>query len=135
MEPVLIYDVPPHQYREHRERRLLRGQMQTERLSAFEIVIRNISARGLCATCKALPPLPGEAAELLLPDKRLVTATVRWVSEQVFGVEFDQPIDLGMMMDTLQRIRDLAEQAASWEVKSKHRVSDHRPDLASLRRI
>lgn len=124
-----------HHPREPRERRLLRGQMQTERLPAFEIVIRNISARGLCGTCKGLPPVRGEFAEILLPDNRTVTATVRWANDQVFGVEFESPINLEIMMDTLQRLRDLAERNASWEVKSKHRVNDRRPDRALLRRI
>lgn len=135
MEPALLHDVLPHQPREPRERRLLRGQMQTERLPAFEIVIRNISARGLCATCKGLPPVVDELAEIHLPDNRYVVATVRWVCDQVFGVEFQEPINLAIMMDTLQRLRDLAERNTSWEVKSKHRVNDRRPDLALLRRI
>lgn len=135
MELALKHESLSHYMREHRERRLLRGQMQTERLPAFDIVIRNISARGLCATCKGLPPVTGEFAELQLPDNRSVTATVRWASGQVFGVEFDAPINLDIMMDTLQRLRDLAERNASWEVKSKHRVNDHRPDAALLRRI
>ena len=126
--------LPQHQ-REPRERRLLRGQMQTDRLPTFEIVIRNISARGLCATCKGLPPVTGEFTEILLPDNRTVTATVRWTNDQVFGVEFDEPIRLDIMMDTLQRLRDLADRNASWEVKSKHRVNDPRPDSARLRRI
>lgn len=125
----------PLQPREPRERRLLRGQMQTERLPAFEIVIRNISSRGLCATCKGLPPVQGEFAEILLPDNRTVTANVRWASDQVFGVEFEEPINLEILMDTLQRLRDLAERNARWEVKSKHRVLDRRPDMALLRRI
>jgi len=77
----------------------------------------------------------GEVGEIHLPDNRYVLATVRWVSDQVFGVEFQEPIDLAIMMDTLQRLRDLAERNASWEVKSKHRVTDHRPDQARLRRI
>lgn len=129
------HDSLPHHPREPRERRLLRGQMQTERLPVFDVVIRNISARGLCGTCKGLPPVRGEIAEILLPDNRTVTATVRWVSDQVFGVEFEEPINLEIMMDTLQRLRDLAERNASWEVKSKHRVSDWRPDHTLLRRI
>lgn len=124
-----------HLPRETRERRLLRGTMRTQRLSSFEIVIRNISSRGLCATCRELPPLVGEVAEILLPDNHHVTATVRWVNDQVFGVMFDDVINLGTMMDTLQRLRDIAERNASWEVKSKHRVNDRRPDLAMMRRI
>jgi hypothetical protein len=135
MERAVKHEILDHQQREPRERRLLRGQMQTERLPAFEIVIRNISARGLCGTCKGLPPIPGEFAEILLPDNRTVTATVRWANDQVFGVEFEDSINLAIMMDTLQRLRDLAERNASWEVKSKHRVTDHRPDMALLRRI
>lgn len=129
------HECQSHETREPRERRLLRGHMVTERLPTFEIVIRNISSRGLCGTCKGLPPITGEFAEIMLPDNRTVTATVRWVNDQVFGVEFGEPINLAIMMDTLQRLRDLAERSASWEVKSKHRVTDHRPDAALLRRI
>ena len=135
MERAVKHESLPQHPREPRQRRLLRGHMQTERLASFEIVIRNISARGLCGTCKGLPPIRGEFAEILLPDNRTVTATVRWVNDQVFGVEFDESINLEIMMDTLQRIRDLAERNASWEVKSKHRVTDRRPDLAALRRL
>lgn len=135
MERTLKHDVLPQQPREPRERRLLRGHMQTERLAPFEIVIRNISARGLCGTCKGLPPVIGEFAEIHLPDNRHVTAIVRWVNDQVFGVEFEEPINLAIMLDTLQRLRGLAERDASWEVKSKHRVHDRRPDLALLRRV
>ena len=124
-----------HHPREPRERRLLKGLTQTERLPEFEIVIRNISARGLCATCKGLPPLAEEFAEIQLPDNRTVTATVRWTNDQVFGVEFDAPINVQVLIDTLQRLRELAERNASWEVKSKHRVNDHRPDSARLRRV
>lgn len=121
--------------RETRERRLLRGQMRTERLPLFELLIRNISARGLCGTCRELPPLVGEEAEILLPDNRTVSATVRWVNDQVFGVEFDEPINLEAMFDTIQRLRNIAERNASWEVKSKHRVAEHRPDWSMMRRI
>jgi hypothetical protein len=135
MEQALQQDIPSPQPREPRERRLLKGQMQTDRLPLFEIVIRNISARGLCATCKGLPPVAGEFAEIMLPDNRAVTAVVRWTSDQVFGLEFEEPINLGIMMDTLQRLRDLAERNAQWEVKSKHRVSERVPDGARLRRL
>ncbi|WP_421838538.1 PilZ domain-containing protein [Novosphingobium sp.] len=135
MEPAVKHQSPSQHPRDNRERRLLKGQMQTDRLPGFEIVIRNISARGLCATCKGLPPVVGEFAEIHLPDNRTVMANVRWTNDQIFGVEFEEPINLAIMMDTLQRLRDLADRNASWEVKSKHRVSDHRPDVAMLRRL
>lgn len=121
--------------REIRERRLLRGLMRSDRLPMFDIVIRNISAGGLCATCKELPPLVGERCEIQLPDNRQISGTARWVSDQVFGIAFDEPIDLGAMFDTLQRLRNLAERNASWEVKSKHRVTEFRPDMARMRRV
>ncbi len=123
------------QPRETRERRLLRGVMRTERLPAFEVVIRNISASGLCATCRDLAPLVGETAEIQLPDGRTVGAVTRWVTGQVFGIAFDVPIDLESLVMTLQRLRDLAERNSSWEVKSKHRVADFRPDQARMRRV
>lgn len=135
VEPSMIQETTYLHPRELRERRLLRGRLRSDRLPVFEIVIRNISTRGLCATCRELPPLPGETCEIELPDNRRVGATVRWGHDQVFGLAFDAPIDLEAMFMTLQRLRDLAERNASWEVKSKHRVINPRPDLARLRRV
>ncbi|WP_169793737.1 PilZ domain-containing protein [Novosphingobium fuchskuhlense] len=130
-----MHHFPAHPQRDVRERRLLRGHMQTERLPLFDILIRNISEHGLCASCRDLPPVPGEMAEIQLPDNRTVTATVRWVNEQVFGVAFDTPISLALMLQTLQRLRELAERNASWEVKSKHRVNTNHRNQGILRRV
>ncbi|OYU37022.1 PilZ domain-containing protein [Novosphingobium sp. PASSN1] len=131
----MIQDSSYPNARELRERRLLRGLMRSERLPTFDVVIRNISCGGMSATCKGLPPLVGETVEIQLPDNRQVSGTARWVSEQVFGIAFDEPINLGALFDTIQRQRELAERNASWEVKSKHRVTDFRPDLARMRRV
>lgn len=131
----MIHDTSDLHPREIRERRLLKGLMQSDRLPTFEIVIRNISAGGLCATCKGLPPLVGESCDIQLPDNRQVSGTARWVNDQVFGIAFDEPINLAAMFDTIQRLRDLAERNASWEVKSKHRVTEFRPDMARMRRV
>lgn len=131
----MIQDSSYPNARELRERRLLRGFMRSERLPTFEVVIRNISSGGMCASCKGLPPLVGEAVDIQLPDNRQVSGTARWVSEQVFGIAFDEPINLHVLFDTFQRQRELAERNASWEVKSKHRVTDFRPDLARMRRV
>lgn len=121
--------------REARSRRLMRGQMHSVRLSTFEIVIRNISTGGLCAMCRDLPPLEGEVVSIDLPDGSRTGATVQWVDDQVFGVTFDAPINLNLLLNTLKRLRDRAEQNARWEVKSKHRVIEPRLDLARVRRV
>lgn len=135
MEPTLTHESLPQHPRDPRERRLQKGHMQTDRLPVFEIVIRNISSRGLCATCMGAPPVVGEFAEIQLPDNRTVMATVRWTNDKVFGVVFEDPINLGAMMDILQRLLDLAEQNAKWQAKSKQRTKDPRPDTTRLRII
>ncbi|MEY4890811.1 MAG: hypothetical protein RIQ75_1941 [Pseudomonadota bacterium] len=132
----MIQETFSHHPREPRVRRLLKGQMRSMRLPTFEIVIRNISTRGLCAMCRDLPPLEGEVVMIQLPDGRQTGATVQWVMDQVFGVTFDEPINLDSLLTILQRLRDLAERNAQWEVKSKHRVvAEPRLDLARIRRL
>ena len=51
----------------------------------------------------------------------------------VFGVEFEEPVDLKITMDNLQRLGELAERTASREAKAKHRMNDSSRGLASLR--
>ena len=51
----------------------------------------------------------------------------------VFGVEFEEPVDLKITMDTLQRLGELAERTASREMKAKHHMNDGSHGLASLR--
>jgi hypothetical protein len=51
----------------------------------------------------------------------------------VFGVEFEEPVDLKITMDTLQRLGELAERTASREMKAKHHMNDRSHGLASLR--
>lgn len=123
-----------HNHREPRERRLIRGEMETDRLPRHNILIRNISPRGLGASCRGLPPMVEETASIRLPDGQVITGMVRWVREQEFGVRFDRPVNLDAVFGAIQRMKAMAEASAHWEVKPGHRVAVHLVG-SSLRRL
>lgn len=122
--------------RESRERRLIRAEMCSDRLAAHDILIRNVSSWGLGATSRgALPPIPDEQVSIRLPDGQIVTGVVRWNDGKVFGVQLDRLIKLQALLTALQHLKEQADIGASFEVKSRHRVTTWRPDEANLRRI
>ena len=123
------------QYQFQRERRLIRGELRCDRLGTIELLIRNVSRRGIGATCRSLPPMPGEAVMVRMPDGQVVSGTVRWARDQAFGIVLDEPFDVAALNSTLQQMKAIAEKNARWEVKSKHRVSAWTPDQNALRRI
>lgn len=124
-----------HKQRAPRERWLLPGLLRTDRLETCKFTVRNISPYGLGGICRELPPEVGEKIEIRLPVNYCTFATVCWLDGQAFGVRFDEPIDLNLVVNSFQRSRDLTERKTAWEVKSRHRVTDYRPDTAKLRRV
>ena len=121
--------------REARERRMIRGQLRCERLGTIDVLIRNVSSHGLGATCRCLPPMPGEAVMVRMPDAQVISGTVRWVEDQSFGIVLDEPFDIAALNSALQQMKAIAEKNARWEVKGKHKVSTWQPDQNALRRI
>ncbi len=134
--PMTASDKNPDIVREARERRLIRAEMRSDRLSPHDILIRNVSGRGLGANSRGtLPPIAGELVTIRLPDGQMVQAHVRWTEGMGFGVELDSPINLAALFAAIQRLKDLADTGATFEVKSRHRVTTWRPDEDKLRRI
>lgn len=134
--PMTTSDKNPDIVREARERRLIRAEMRSDRLSPHDILIRNVSGRGLGANSRGtLPPIAGELVTIRLPDGQMVQAHVRWTEGMGFGVELDSPINLAALFAAIQRLKDLADTGATFEVKSRHRVTTWRPDEDKLRRI
>jgi hypothetical protein len=134
--PITTPDKSPDLVREARERRLIRAEMRSDRLPPHDILIRNVSSRGLGANSRGtLPPIAGEQVLIRLPDGQMVEARVRWTVGMGFGVELDSPINLPALFAAMQRLKDLADIGATFEVKSRHRVTTWRPDEDKIRRI
>ena len=122
--------------REPRERRLIRAQMCSDRLTPHDILIRNISRQGLSATSRGvLPPMVDEQVSLRLPDGQVIGAAIRWVDGQVFGAQLQSAINLPAFFDALQRLKQNADAGGAFEIKSMHRVTTWQPDASALRRV
>ncbi|MCF8708264.1 PilZ domain-containing protein [Rhizorhapis sp. SPR117] len=78
--------------RELRTRRLLKAQIMSERLGSTSIVIRNISSGGLGAKCDDVL-IKGEEVAVLLANIGAIDATVMWVRDGAFGLQFHEKID------------------------------------------
>lgn len=131
-----MQDTSSDSAREQRERRLIRAEMQSERLARHDILIRNISARGIGAASRTgTPPLPGERVCVRLPDGHVVAGAIRWVDAQAFGIALDEAIALPELFASLQKMKQSADQGASFEVKSRHRVTTWRPNADLIRPV
>lgn len=80
---------PTPVFRESRNRRLTRVCLTNAADEVQDIMVRDLSSRGLSATASRVPPGAGEIVSMLLPDDRLFWGIVRWVDGAQFGIEFD----------------------------------------------
>ncbi|MCX7676383.1 MAG: hypothetical protein N2Z59_03290 [Alteraurantiacibacter sp.] len=126
---------PAEDARLPRQRRLIRAHMSDGFGLNYDIVIRNVSERGVGATMQGVPPIRGSAVTLRIPHGMTMTGTVRWVEGSSFGVELDHPIDLQMLTDVMQRKQQSASQAAQWEVRRLHQIDPGHPDPSKVRKI
>jgi hypothetical protein len=110
--------------------------MHSERLPAHDILIRNISARGIGAGSRTgTPPLLGERVCVRLPDGQTIVGTVRWVAAQDFGIALNAAISLPDLFASLHKAKLMADAGADFVVKSRHRVTTWRPNADLIRRI
>ena len=98
-----------------------------------DVVVRNLSARGIGASATGQPPPTGASVAMLLPDGTVHPGTVRWVKGRSFGVELDE--DLAVEEVTLPPAPAPAESQPGWKIKPLHKVQTPRIDPAKLRRI
>lgn len=80
---------PTPVFRESRNRRLTRVTLIDAADQMQDIMVRDLSSRGLAATAARVPPGEGEIVSIRLPDDRVLWGIVRWVAGAQFGVEFD----------------------------------------------
>ena len=121
--------------RDLRQLRLIRASFFSSRLGNRDIVIRNISPRGIGAVTKDLPPLAGERVTVSLPVDYDANGTVTWVNGKSFGITLDCEISLQVLGDFIVRQNEKATETAEWEVKRMHRVASPMVDPSKLRKV
>lgn len=98
-----------------------------------DIVIRNISERGIGASAADAPPTPGSSVSIILPDGQVRAGAVRWVRGRNFGIELTE--DLQVEVVALSRPAAAGESQPEWKIKPLHKVHTPRADPARLRRL
>lgn len=81
-----------HQRRDVRERRLLKAQMVHPRHGKIDIVVRDISKRGIGGKCD-LDLIAGEDVTICLPSHSPVAGQIAWRIGISFGVTLSRDID------------------------------------------
>ena len=119
--------VEPAPTREQRRARLVRGTLRLTGGREVDVVVRNMSERGLGLSCRTVPPLTGERVTVCLPGSAELTAVVRWVRNTSFGVELIDTVDPDTLAATLQREIARAHEATDWTVSRLHRVTQAPP--------
>ena len=77
--------------RQPRQSRLVKAALESDRFGRFDVTIRNVSRTGIGGR-GPVALNRGERLAIYLPGHRPMTGTVRWVSDQNFGIETDSEI-------------------------------------------
>ena len=75
--------------RERRRSQVARFTLFAANGEAIDVVVRDISSRGLSAAAAGNPPAENEVVRAQLEDGRELWGLVRWTDGNLFGVEFD----------------------------------------------
>jgi hypothetical protein len=86
-------DAVPYDRASLREGRLLRAQMQHPRIGLVDILVRNISERGIGGKCLH-PVSPGDLVSIVLPNVPTVDGMIIWCMGDGFGMRLNRPLDL-----------------------------------------
>ena len=79
---------PTPNFRERRRRGMVLVKMTDGTGHHRPIMVRDISAKGISAVAQGTPPVPDELVCVHLPNGRSAWGLVRWVTRNLFGVEF-----------------------------------------------
>lgn len=80
--------------RERRRSKCTRFALTDARGVEVEVMVRDISSRGLSAAALGAPPALNEVVRARLRDGSEVWGLVRWSEGNLFGVEFDTRSDI-----------------------------------------
>lgn len=75
-----------------RQRRLLKARMLHPRHGEIDILVRDVSERGLGGRCESELAV-GESVVIALPDCAPAEGRIAWRKGQAFGVRLDAPIN------------------------------------------
>jgi hypothetical protein len=79
---------PTPNFRERRRRGMALVKMVDSAGHHRQIMVCDVSAKGISAAAQGTPPAPDEMVCIHLPDGRSAWGLVRWVRRNLFGVEF-----------------------------------------------
>ncbi|MBV1916574.1 MAG: PilZ domain-containing protein [Sphingomonadaceae bacterium] len=118
-----------------RQQRLFCAQLSERSGISWDIVIRNVSEKGVGASTKETPPKVGTDVTLTLPDGATACGAVRWVNNKSFGIELAQSIDLSMLTTAIQRKNETQVDESQWEVSRLQKIITVPIDPSRLRKI
>ncbi len=118
-----------------RRARIIRATLTLPHGEDRDVIVRNLSARGLGATCRSLAPMKGEQVTIRLPGDIAAHGAVRWVKGQAFGLALDAELDIAAIEHALQHRLASGPAQSSWEVETRHKVHTPRVDPTTLRRV
>ena len=107
--------------REQRKHRLLRGVIRSQEIGDQEVLIRNLSRRGLGGKALGSPLKIGAKVEVIIRGEIALAATVRWTKCNSFGLKFCHEIDDEVIVAWLQQEFSRPSDG-QWEVRTRHRV-------------
>jgi hypothetical protein len=120
--------------RERRDRRLMLARVSSRRIADQEIVIRNVSKRGLGATTHGILPTLAEQVTITLLDGQTLLGVVRWAGGHAFGLCLDDELNPEALAD-IQSLVGFQKPENNWEVGRLHRVITPSVEVTKLRRI
>ena len=114
-----------------RQRVLIRAAMHAAGLPAQDVIVRNVSERGMCISTRGEMPRVKETVRLSLPCGLARAGTVRWIEGSTFGVELDEAIDLAFLGLSTQRRHAGLGRDLSWRLQGHFQSMqpEHRPLL------
>jgi hypothetical protein len=127
--------VPADDSRSPRQRRLVRAHMTDSFGETSDIVIRNVSEKGLGASSQGTLPLRGSTVTITIPQGMTMTGEVRWIADKSFGVKFDEGLDLDKLTQIIQRKQESVNRQGHWEVRSLHQIDTGHIDPSKLRKV
>ncbi|MCJ2179705.1 PilZ domain-containing protein [Novosphingobium album (ex Hu et al. 2023)] len=92
-----------HRPRAPRQRTLIRAVMRAPGLPGHDVIVRDVSERGMRIASRGITVHVSEIFSITLPDGVEVDAQVRWAKGEEFGAELFDTLDLRRIGLTNQR--------------------------------
>lgn len=92
-----------HRPRAPRQRTLIRATMRGPGVPGHDVIVRDVSERGMRIASRGITAHVGEILAITLPDGIEVQAQVRWSRGEEFGAELAEELDLRRLGLTNQR--------------------------------